>query len=153
MENSTEKMRNAYRTSLYFHLAVMVSLLLYIAVVELIGARISASAATVGSNYLSSLRYIFYGVTIVVIFTIRRVSSAFKVKPRTGKIERSIQRMLRVSIAITVLCEIPAMLGFIYFLLKGGKRDFYYLIILSGVLLFLYFPKYSKWQPFTETGE
>jgi hypothetical protein len=151
MENSNKKIQNAHRTSLYIHLAVMGSLLVYIAVVELIGSRFSSFAGQ--ASYLSSLRYIFYGITIVVIFTIRRVQSAFKLKPRTGKIERSINRMLRVSVITSILCEIPAVLGVVYFLIKGVKRDFYYLIILSAVLMLLYFPKYAKWQPLIERGE
>ncbi|MBD3413682.1 MAG: hypothetical protein GF421_04520 [Candidatus Aminicenantes bacterium] len=148
MQNTADKIKNAYRSSMYIHLAVMGTLLVYIAVVELIGTRFSAYA--IRASYLSSLRYIFYGITIVVIFIIRRLQSAFKLKPRIGRMERSLNRMLKVSVITSILCEIPAVLGLVYFFLKGVKRDFYYLIILSAVLLLLYFPKYAKWQPFAE---
>jgi len=151
MNNLTEKAKSSHRTALYFHLMIMGSLLIYIAVVELFGARLSPSSAH--SSYLSSLRYIFYGITIVVIFTIRRINSLFKLKPITGKIEKNLNRLLRLTIITSLLCEIPALLGLVYFLVKGIKRDFYYLLILSAVLLLLYFPRYSKWQPLTEKGE
>lgn len=146
-----EKIKNAQRTSLYLHLGVMVSLLLYIAVVEILGTKIASTSVHSGS--LSTLRYVFYGITIVLIFAIRRMNSLFKFGAKTGKREKSLSQLLKLSFVISLLCEIPALLGLIYFLVKGVKRDFYYLIILSGVLLFLNFPKYSKWQPLIESKE
>jgi len=137
---------------LMIHLVIMGSLLVIIALVEILGSKLTSAPGTY-SSYLSSLRYIFYGIAVVVIFTIRRINSLFKLRPRTGKVERSINRMLSLSIITSLLCEIPGILGLAYFLLKGTKRDFYYLMILSAVLLLLYFPKYSKWQLMTEKGE
>jgi len=152
MEDLTEKLKNAHRISLMIHLVIMGSLLVIIALVELLGSRLTSAPGTY-SSYLSSLRYIFYGIAVVVIFTIRRINSFFKLRPRTGIVERSINRMLSLSIITSLLCEIPGILGLAYFLFKGIKRDFYYLVILSAVLLLLYFPKYSKWQLMTEKGE
>lgn len=146
-----EKIKNAQRTSLYLHLAVMASLLLYISVVELLGTRIGPTS--VRSDYLPTLRFIFYGITIVVIFTIRRMNSLFKFWAKQGKRERNLPSLLKLSVISSLLCEIPALLGLIYFLLKGVRRDFYYLIILSGVLLFMNFPKYSRWQPLIDSDE
>lgn len=151
MDNLTKKVKSTYHISMYIHLGVMGSLLIYIALVELFGSRLIPYSGQ--SSYLSSLRYIFYGITIVVIFTIRRINSLFKLKPITGKIEKNLNRLLRLSIINSILCEIPALLGLVYFLVKGIKRDFYYLVILSAVLLLLYFPRYSKWGPLAERGE
>ncbi|MFW6137276.1 MAG: hypothetical protein ACOC5U_04280, partial [Candidatus Aminicenantaceae bacterium] len=44
------------------------------------------------------------------------------------------------------LCEIPALLGLMFFLLTGTSRDFYFLLILSVILFFMYFPKKIQWQ-------
>lgn len=146
-----EKVKSVQRTSLSLHLAVMASLLLYIAVVEFLGTRIRPDAGP--SSSLSSLRYIFYGITIALIFFIRRMNSLFKFGAKTEKREKNLQRLLKLSLVTSLLCEIPALLGFIYFLLKGFKRDFYYLIILSAALLLLNFPRYSKWKPLIESEE
>jgi cytochrome bd-type quinol oxidase subunit 2 len=151
MNNSTEKVKGDYRISMYIHLGIMGSLLVYIALVEGFGMKLSPYKDH--ASYLSSLRYIFYGITIVVIFTIRRINSLFKLKPITGKIEKNLNRLLRISIITSLLCEIPALLGLVYFLTKGIKKDFYYLVILSAVLLLLYFPRYSKWRPLAERGK
>ena len=151
MNNLTEKVKNAYQISLYIHLGIMASLLIYIVLVEVFGMKLSPYKDN--TSYLSSLRYIFYGITIVVIFTIRRINSLFKLKPITGKIEKNINRMLRISVITSLSCEIPALLGLVYFLAKGIKKDFYYLVILSGVLLLLYFPRYTRWRPLAERGE
>lgn len=148
MEKSKSDIKNVHLTSVYLHLAVMTSLLLYIAVVELLGERIGPTS--VGTDNLSTLRYVFYGITVVVIFTIRRMNSLFKFGAKTGKREKNVPKLLKLSFGISLLCEIPALLGFIYFLLKGIKRDFYYLTILSGIILFLNFPRYSRWESLTE---
>lgn len=151
MNNLNDKVKSAFRTSLYIHLVIMGTILIYIAVVELFGTKLSPYGTQY--SYLSSLRYIFYGIAIVVIFTIRRINSLFKLRPITGRIEKNINRLLRLTIITSLLCEIPALLGLVYFLMKGIKRDFYYLVILSAVLLLLYFPRYSKWEFLAEEGE
>ncbi|MFW6140524.1 MAG: hypothetical protein ACOC5S_04135 [Acidobacteriota bacterium] len=151
MNNLTEKVKSTYRISLYIHLGIMGSLLIYIALVEVFGMRLSPYSGQTG--YLSSMRYIFYGITIVVIFTIRRINSMFKMRPVKGKLDKNLNRLLRISILTSLLCEIPALLGLVYFLAKGIKKDFYYLVILSAVLLLLYFPRYSRWSPLAERGE
>lgn len=151
MNNLTEKVKHTYQISLYIHLGIMASVLIYIALVEIFGMRLSPYSDQ--SSYLSSMRYIFYGITIVVIFTIRRITSLFKLKPITGKIEKNLKRMLRISVITSLLCEIPALLGLVYFLVKGIKKDFYYLVILSAVLLLLYFPRYSNWESLAEREE
>jgi len=151
MDDLTKKIKGAYQVSLYFHLVVMGSLLIYIAVVELFGADLSLYGDRY--SYLSSLRYIFYGITIVVIFAVRRLNSLFKLRPVAGRAHKTIKRMMTLNIIISLLCEIPGLLGLVYFLMKGIKKDFYYLIILSGVLLILNFPRYARWSPLIETGE
>ena len=151
MNNNTEKIKSTYQVSLYIHLGVMASLLIYIALVEIFGMKLSPYSDQ--SSYLTSMRYIFYGITIVVIFAIRRITSLFKLRPITGKIEKNLRRMLRISIITSLLCEIPALLGLVYFLVKGIKKDFYYLVILSAVLLLLYFPRYSSWESLAEREE
>jgi len=151
MNSITEKVKGAHRVTLYIHLGIMGSLLIYIALVEIFGMKLSPYSDQ--ASYLSSLRYIFYGITIVVIFTIRRINSLFKLRPVTGRINKNVNRMMRISIITSLLCEVPALLGLVYFLVKGIKKDFYYLVILSAVLLLLYFPRYSKWEPLAERGE
>jgi len=151
MNDLTEKVKGAHQVTLYFHLVVMGSLLIYIAVVELFGANLSPYGDRY--SYLSSLRYIFYGITIVVIFAIRRINSLFKLRPVRGRADKTVKRMMNLNIITSLLCEIPGLLGLVYFLMKGIKKDFYYLIILSGVLMLLYFPRYARWKPLIETGE
>ena len=151
MNKNTEKIKSTYQVSLYIHLGVMASLLIYIALVEIFGMKLSPYSDQ--SSYLTSMRYIFYGITIVVIFAIRRITSLYKLKPITGTIEKNLNRMLRISVITSLLCEIPALLGLVYFLVKGIKKDFYYLVILSAVLLLLYFPRYSSWESLAEREE
>jgi hypothetical protein len=151
MNDLTVKVKGTHQVTLYFHLAVMGSLLIYIAVVELFGANLRPYGDRYA--YLSSLRYIFYGITIVVIFAIRRLSSLFKLRAIPGRTDRTVKRMMTLNIITSLLCEIPGLLGLVYFLMKGIKKDFYYLVILSGVLMLLYFPRYARWKPLIETGE
>jgi hypothetical protein len=151
MDDLTKKVKRAHQVSLSFHLVVIGSLFIYIAVVELFGARLSPYGDRYA--YLSSLRYIFYGIAVVVIFAIRRLKSLFKIRAIPGRVDKTIRKMMTLNIITSLLCEIPGLLGLFYFFMKGIKKDFYYLIILSGVLMFLYFPRYARWKSLIEKGE
>jgi hypothetical protein len=49
-------------------------------------------------------------------------------------------------VAGLALAEVPAVLGLTLFLLGGYNRDFYYLLLVSLVLAFMYFPRASVWE-------
>jgi hypothetical protein len=45
-----------------------------------------------------------------------------------------------------------AIMGLILFLLSGLRRDFYLLLVLSFIFVFLFFPRYSNWEEWVRSN-
>ncbi|MCX6560164.1 MAG: hypothetical protein NTZ26_06560 [Candidatus Aminicenantes bacterium] len=110
-----------------------------------------------GLARLAGSRTIFrYGIYLgaaAVILAIRILNGR-----RLGRIgsepdEAARRRIFSTSVASLVLADLPAVLGLVLFLAGGYNRDFYALLFVSMLLLFMYFPRGSVWQArLTEPG-
>jgi hypothetical protein len=122
----------------------MGSLLIYLLLVEVVFRGMDLSPSPGAGGVFGSLRYVFYGIAVLLLLFIRR----FPVWLRTGagvpEQERS-TRLLQTSILTSALCEVPAILGLVMVLMTGSHRDFHYLLFLSLVLFVFYFPRRSFW--------
>lgn len=126
------------------HAALMGSLLIYLLLVEVVFRGMDLSPSPGAGGVFGSLRYVFYGIAVLLLLFIRR----FPVWLRTGagvpEPERN-TRLLQTSILTSALCEVPAILGLVMVLMTGSHRDFHYLLFLSLVLFVFYFPRRSFW--------
>ena len=53
---------------------------------------------------------------------------------------------LTASIMAAAFCEIPALLGLIFYFMGGGRRDAYFMVAISVVLFIMNFPSRERWQ-------
>ena len=126
------------------HAALMGSLLIYLLLVEVVFRGMDLSPSPGAGDAFGYLRYVFYGIAVLLILFIRRFPAWLRTGADVPEPERS-TRLLQTSILTSALCEVPAILGLVMVLLTGSHRDFHYLLFMSLVLFVYYFPRRSFW--------
>lgn len=141
-----DNLKRAYRTSVIIHNAVIASLFIYIILAEMIRRQFEPFEGFVNGFDFPLLRYALYVLALVQLVVIIKIRGILLKKGSIDDMEDVISKLSRTSIVTSALCEVPAIYGLILFLLGGSSRDFYILLIWSGVLFFLCFPRYSNWE-------
>lgn len=145
MDPSAE-LEKPFRASVLVSGAAVATLFIYAVIVEIIKSVWSPYKGIVHSSHLQAGRYFLYGTAIVVVILVRVLVRVLTKKKSGEMLLAFIQKLSRAAIVISVLAEAPALLGFIFFLLTGGSRDFYYLLFVSLFLEFMYFPRMRGWE-------
>ena len=141
-----DDLRKAYHIAVMVNAAVIGTLILYAAVIEVMkGQMASFQGLSEGFN-VNLLRYTLYGMAIITIFIIRILRRGLLRKPSSGELKLFRSILLRASIITAVFCEIPAILGLCLFLMLGSVRDYYQLAGVSFIMVFLHFPRYGSWE-------
>jgi hypothetical protein len=146
-----EDLKKAYLTSTIVYSAIIASLVVYVVAAEMIKAQYEPFEGFVKGFDLPPLSYALYVLALVQLVVIVKIRGILLKKASFENIEEVINKLSRTSIITSALCEVPAMYGLILFLLSGSSKDFYILLIWSGFLFFLYFPRYSNWEKWAES--
>lgn len=94
----------------------------------------------------TAVRYGAFLAAAGVVLAVRAVNGV-RLGRRVGESEEAwLDRISSASIIGSALAELPGLLGLAIFLLGGYNRDFYALLLVSLVLLFMYFPRASAWR-------
>ena len=147
----TRDLKKAYRTSVIFYIAFMLSLIIYLIVFAVLKARIPEFQGMMEKIDFPWLRFAFYGLGLVQFFLIKFIRETATKSLTTVDVQILIQHLQRVSMISAVLCEVPAMLGWVLFFLRGKSQDFYFLIIVSFFLFVIYFPRLSNWEKWVKS--
>lgn len=139
-----DELKQKYKVALIIHVAMMASLLIYLLLVEFFADQLGISSIDPFQED-NSLRYIFYGAAILLIILIRRIRDMM-MRRKIDASQDMPSRLATASIITSSFCEIPAILGFVLFILTGINRDFYFLTAISLILFIMYFPRYSFWE-------
>lgn len=139
-------LKKAHQVALIMNAAIIGTLIIYAIVVEIIRRRFAPFTGFGEIPDITPVRYIFYGVVVVTIFVIRFLRNMMLRKSSTDDEQSLIRKLLRSAVISAGLCEVPALLGLLIFLLAGSIRDFYQLAGLSFILVFLHFPRYGNWE-------
>lgn len=145
MEPATE-WRKVFWTTRLVCAAIMVCLFLYALVVEILKSRLGFFAGLARPSHVRPLLFLFYGLAIVAILVTRIVNRQLLKSGHRDIPEERILRLSRASIITAVLAELPALLGFVLFLLTGSSQDFYFLWFGSLALEFIFFPRSGAWE-------
>jgi hypothetical protein len=149
-QDSRNNFRRAYRLSVLVGIAMGGSLLIYAVVVEIMKNHQTFSQGLMTFHGMRILRYILYGFSIINVLILRIIRGMLLRKSPTDDRQALIAKLQKTSILSTALCEGPALCGLILFLLGGMRRDFYFLLIVSLILIFMYFPRIKNWQAWLE---
>jgi hypothetical protein len=141
-----DEIRSSLRTISLVGVSTIVSLLIYLAIAEFIRARFRPFQGFAAVGNVQQLRYVFFGAAIVTVILIRVIRQMLLKVHARGDIQGGLRRLQRASLVTIVLSEVPAVLGLVLFLVAGRNIDFYLLLLVSMVLLFMYFPRRSAWE-------
>jgi len=144
--NQTDGLKKTYNVAFVVNVAIVGTLILYAVVIEILRRQLAPFQGLTEISNVSLLRYILYGIAILNIFLIRIMRGLFLRKPSSEEFHLLRFKLLQTSLVTAALCEIPALLGLILFLLIGSLRDYYQLAGVSFILVFLHFPRYGNWE-------
>jgi len=145
MENQGE-LRKRYRVAVIIGAAVVASLFVYAVVAEIIKAQVKPFQGFVYLYNIGTLRYLFYAAAVLMVVFMRLLRAVLLRKTQADDERSLIAKLFRATILTLALCEVPAILGLVYFLLSGISMDFYFLSFVSLFLIFMYFPRYNNWE-------
>jgi len=140
-------LKKSFRTTVIASGAMLISLFFYVLMVELAKSQLRPFRGIVSSGVRSqTLRYVFFGAAVLAVVLVR-IAGRARLKSTPGEsFVHLLSRLSRTAVTAAALAELPAVLGFLLFLLTGLSRDFYVLLFCSLVLEFIYFPRLRDWQ-------
>jgi hypothetical protein len=141
-----DEIGSALKTVSLVAVSTLVSLVVYLAIAEFIRARLRPFQGFAAVGNVQQLRFLFFGGAIVAVLTIRVIRQVLLRGRTAGSVGEELRRLQRTSLVTIVLAEVPAVLGLILFLIAGRNVDFYLLLLVSIVLLFMYFPRQPAWE-------
>ncbi len=142
----SQELRKTFRQAVILCGAMTGSLLVYLAVFEVV-QRMSGAFRPVSSFSTSpALKLLFYGAAIGIIILTRLIARGMPKNVKGEEASAFIQKLARLSVVIAALSEVPALLGFFYFFLSADRGAFYVFLFVSLVLEFIYFPRLKVWE-------
>ncbi len=144
-----EEMRTHLRPTTLTGTAILISLVIYLALVEVLRSVLkpfrgfAASSAGGGDQ---TLRLAVFGAAAVIVLAILMLRHRlFRVGPGDDA-STVFRRLQRAALVVLVLGEVPACLGLALFLIAGDNVDFYALLFASLVLTFINYPRQATWE-------
>jgi hypothetical protein len=144
-----DKLRAAYRTAVIIGFAMMASLVAYLIVVSVLGANRAAPAGEAAPAGAQDALFLgFIGIAIVIALLVRSAAPLVLKAGggRGGPTPGTLQRLTTAAGVTYALCELPAGLGLVLFLLGRSESDFYLFLLISLFSFSVSFPKFSQWE-------
>jgi hypothetical protein len=135
-----------FKTAWIVSAALMLSLLLYAVVVEIFRSSHKGSLGLAYFQDIRMIRYLFYMIGALEIIVIRVLRGLLLRKIHGEEPGLLIQKLFRTSLFSAVLSEVPALLGLTLFFLTGQTRDFFILLAVSFLLIFMFLPRKENWK-------
>ena len=142
---ANDKLEKTYRTNKLIGYVLAAAMLLYAVIVEIFRFK-GINPNLLSSAALDKLRFIFVFLSFAAYFIINFINQKVLVKKTADTPEKLLQKLTLANIVSLVLCELPALFGLVLFLGTGNPRDFYLLLMISVLLLYAFFPRYSFWS-------
>jgi F0F1-type ATP synthase membrane subunit c/vacuolar-type H+-ATPase subunit K len=130
--------------------AIVSSLFLYFLVVVFLKAHFKPFLGVSRVQWLQTLRLGFFGAAAVVSILNRLINGRLLKNRIQGDFNRGLRSLFRASVISLALAEVPALIGLVLFLLRGLEMDFYVLLFVSLMLVFMYFPRQKNWEAYLQ---
>ena len=141
-----DDMRMKLRTARIIGASMLAVMPMYLLIEEIYRAKFSPFLGLVRTGNKQPLRFGFYAAAAAVIVVLRLVNGwLLRPRPETDR-AAVLQRLMNASIVSLSLADMPALLGLALFFLGGFNRDFYILLGVSLILMFMYFPRPNVWE-------
>ncbi len=126
--------------------AIVASLVIYLALVEILKTTLKPFRSFDLGVDLQIARYAAYGAGAAVVLLILFLRPGLFRRRAGEDTAAALLRLQKAAIVTTVLGEVPVILGLVLFLVRGGAGDFYRLLFVSIVLVFIHFPRRGAWE-------
>ncbi|RFT16098.1 MAG: hypothetical protein OP8BY_2104 [Candidatus Saccharicenans subterraneus] len=144
-----EIIRRTHRIAALVGFSVLGAMALYLVLVELIRIKMAPFHGLypiTDPEAVRNLRYLFYGLSAASVLLARILQSLLLRKKPGDRPEDLLNKLHRTSLIMVIMSELPALFGLILFLIRGLYRDFYILLAISVVVLFIFFPRRRAWE-------
>jgi len=141
-----DELRFHLKTVSLIGVTVIVSLIVYLGIVEVVRAVFKPFGGFVTALHFQQIRFGVYGLAIVAVLLIRVLRQAMLRRLPADDQKTALHKLQRAVLLTLILCEAPAILGLALFLLFGLNIDFYLLLFVSLFLVFMYFPRHASWE-------
>jgi hypothetical protein len=144
-------LKRTYQVNALIGAAMVISVFIYIVIIEVV----KYYKIELGFFYPDIFEKISVGfvlASIAIYFLINFIRKLILRKKPGDNIPNLIVKLSFANIVSMALCELPALFGLILFWGTGIYRDCYILMIISLVLFYKFFPRYSFWEEWTKTG-
>jgi len=138
--------RRAIRPALILAWTLLASLLACLAFEELLRSRFRPFLGFARLGDRLSVRYAFYLAAAAAVVLIRVLNAVGLRRKKAASPEAFLGRLKTVALLTLALAEAPALLGLALFIVGGYNVDFYGLMFVSLILLFMYFPRARTWE-------
>ncbi|MGQ9921991.1 MAG: hypothetical protein ACUVRZ_11785 [Desulfobacca sp.] len=125
------------------------SLLLFAGSVEVLSQRDLPVWPGLG-RWLDNLRFVLVFLAFAVYFVMRCGQQKILIKKPADSRETLLAKLRAASRLSLFLAAIPAVCGLVLFLVSGNRRDFYPLLVISLILLYVSFPRYAIWTVWSQ---
>jgi F0F1-type ATP synthase membrane subunit c/vacuolar-type H+-ATPase subunit K len=136
----------AFATSRFLGLTFAVCLMFYLLLEEIVRARFRPFLGFARGIDVVRLRYFGFAAAVALVIALRIVHSRILAAAARADGPRAVRSLFRVAVISLALAETPALIGLVLFLLAGLNKDFYLLLFVSIVLVFMYFPRKAAWE-------
>jgi hypothetical protein len=141
-----EIIRKTHRLAAALGYAIFGLLIFYFILEELIRYRLAPFFGFYRLENKQLLRYIFYGLSALSLILARILQTLF-LKKKAGETALDlVNKLHRTALISVIMSELPALFGLALFLLAGLNLDFYLLLAVSIVALFIFFPRRRAWE-------
>jgi hypothetical protein len=140
------RIKAAHKAASLIGISIIVSLMVTLAASEAIRAWLRPFRGFVDLRDPQRVRYAFFAAAILAVVLVRVLRRSLPRRTGAPGAGPDLRRIQRSAILTVVLCEVPALLGLVLFLVGGFNIDFYLLLFVSLVLIFIYFPRLSHWR-------
>jgi hypothetical protein len=141
-----EALRKHLRPAAAVGAAILASLVLYLALVEVFRSVLKPFRGYLAGTPLQPFRLAAFGTAAAVILLLLLLRPRLLGRRDRDDVPSALGRLQKSSIVILVLGEIPAIVGLGLFLAGGNAVDFYKLLFASLVLTFIDFPRRAAWE-------
>jgi hypothetical protein len=145
-------LQRKFQTAFFVYVAMMGSLVVYLGLIELFSEQLAQIAPLDENAVFLNIRYLFYGLAVLTVVLIRWLRQLL-LRKVPGSEEAAAGKRANTAILTAALCELPVLLGVVLFILGRYKPDFYFLLIVSLVLFFMYFPRIGHWRQWWQAAE
>jgi len=141
-----EIVRRTHRIAAMVAYSILAAMVLYLVLEELIRMKMAPFHGFYPVSNPQTLRYLFYGLSAAGVILARLLQSIMlRKKPQDTALDL-INKLHRTSLVASVMSELPALFGLALFLIRGFNRDFYVLLAISIIVLFIFFPRRRAWE-------